>query len=66
MRRRVGVVTGTRAEYGYLRPLLLAIKESSELELRLYVTGMHLSKEHGYSIREIENDGFEITEAPSM
>ncbi|KXH76727.1 MAG: hypothetical protein AM326_06690 [Candidatus Thorarchaeota archaeon SMTZ-45] len=58
--KRIGVVTGTRAEYGYLRPLLYAISNEPTLELRVYASGMHLLKEYGDSIKEIERDGFEI------
>ncbi|MFX1261511.1 MAG: UDP-N-acetylglucosamine 2-epimerase [Promethearchaeota archaeon] len=64
--KRIGVVTGTRAEYGYLRPLLDAIVEEPTMELRLYVSGMHLLKEYGDSIREIERDGFEIARTIDM
>ncbi len=54
------MVTGTRAEYGVLHPILKAIEIRSELELSLVVTGMHLSHEFGYTAREIEADGFKI------
>ena len=64
--KRIGVVTGTRAEYGYLRPLLDAIAKEPTMELRLYVSGMHLLKEYGDSIREIEKDGFKITRTIDM
>ena len=66
MKRSIGVVTGTRAEYGYLRPLIRAIEDDADLELRLYVTGMHLLKEYGHSIMEIEKDGFDIAETIDM
>lgn len=56
--RRICVVTGTRAEYGLLRPVMRAIQRSQQLELRLIVAGMHLSHEFGDTYREIENDGF--------
>ena len=58
--RRIAVVTGTRAEYGILYPVLKAIETRTELKLALVVTGMHLSHEFGYTVREIENDGFSI------
>jgi len=58
--RRVAVLTGTRAEYGILKPVLGAIKSHPKLDLILIVTGMHLSREFGYTVREIEKDGFEI------
>lgn len=59
-KRVIAVTTGTRAEYGFLRPLLKEITKSKKLELRLIVTGMHLSKKYGYTIREIKKDGFKI------
>ncbi|MHA2425490.1 MAG: UDP-N-acetylglucosamine 2-epimerase [Candidatus Thorarchaeota archaeon] len=64
--KRIGVVTGTRAEYGYLRPLLQAIQDESTMELRVYATGMHLLKEYGDSIKEIEKDGFSISKRIDM
>lgn len=58
--RKIAVVTGTRAEYGILKPVLKAIKTHPHLDLALIVTGMHLSKEFGYTIKEIKKDGFKI------
>ena len=66
MTRKIGVVTGTRAEYGYLSPLMQSIKNHNELILRVYVTGMHLLKDQGDSIKEIEEDGFEISSVIDM
>lgn len=59
-KRKICVVTGTRAEYGILQPVLKAIEAKRELELSLIVTGMHLSHEFGYTAKEIEDDGFRI------
>ena len=61
MKRLIAVTTGTRAEYGILRPLLHEINQNKKLGLLLVVTGSHLSKDHGMSIKEIINDGFKIT-----
>ena len=61
MIRKILVTTGTRAEYGILRPVLHAIKNSKKLDLLLIVTGTHLSKKHGYTINEIKNDGLKIS-----
>lgn len=58
--KRIAVVTGTRAEYGILQPVLRAIKARNDLELLLVVTGMHLSHEFGHTVDEIERDGFRI------
>ena len=60
MKRKISVTTGTRADYGILRPVLQAILKSKKLELYLIVTGTHLSKKHGLTINEIKRDGFEI------
>ncbi len=57
---RICVVTGTRAEFGIWMPVLRAIRESKLLELKLVVTGMHLLKAFGETVKEIEQSGFEI------
>ena len=58
--RKVAVVTGTRAEYGLLKPLIKAIDEDASLKLQLLVTGMHLMADFGNTYRQIEEDGFYI------
>jgi GDP/UDP-N,N'-diacetylbacillosamine 2-epimerase (hydrolysing) len=58
--KNIAVVTGTRAEYGLLKPLLYAIKETEDFKLQLLVTGMHLMSEFGSTYHQIEKDGFEI------
>ena len=58
MTRTIAVTTGTRAEYGILRPIIKEINNSKKLKLILIVTGMHLSKKYGYTINEIRKDGF--------
>lgn len=60
--RKIAVVTGTRAEYGLLKNTINRIKESSNLQLELIVTGAHLSEKFGYTINEILEDGFEVDE----
>lgn len=45
MIKKICIVTGTRAEYGLLKPLIKRIKEENQLQLQLLVTGMHLSPE---------------------
>ena len=58
--RKIGVVTGTRADYGLLYWLLKEIQDDSDLQLQLFVTGMHLSPEFGLTYKVIEQDGFHI------
>ncbi len=52
-KRKICVVTGTRAEYGLLYWLMKEIEADSELELQLIVTGMHLSPEFGLTYKEV-------------
>ena len=58
MRRKVCVITGTRAEYGLLRWLMEEIRASAFLQLQVVAAGMHLAPEFGCTYREIERDGF--------
>ena len=60
MKRKICVVTGTRAEYGLMYWLMKEINQTEDLELQLIVTGMHLSHEFGLTYRQIEDDGFKI------
>ena len=62
MKKKILVVTGGRAEYGILKPLLEEIKFSKKLSLNLVVTGTHLSNEFGYTISEIKKDKFSISD----
>lgn len=55
-KRTVLVITGSRAEYGYLRPVLKAILASSSLALRLLVTGMHTQRRYGFTLNGIRKD----------
>jgi len=48
--KKIAVVTGTRAEYGYLKHLMEKIKKESSLKLFPVVTGMHLLPIPGYTL----------------
>lgn len=63
---KICVVTGNRAEYGLLKPLIEKISQDSELELILYVTGAHLSTEYGLTYKEIEKDSFPVARKIEM
>ena len=58
--RRICVVTGTRAEYGLLRPVMRAIERTGGLGLQVLATGMHLARRFGHTVDEIAADGFKI------
>jgi GDP/UDP-N,N'-diacetylbacillosamine 2-epimerase (hydrolysing) len=55
-KRKICIVTGSRAEYGLLYWLLKKIETDQDLELQLIATGMHLSPEFGLTYKEIEKD----------
>lgn len=56
---KVCILTSSRAEYGLLYPTLKAVDESDALDLKLVVTGTHLSHEFGYTLNDILSDGFQ-------
>jgi UDP-hydrolysing UDP-N-acetyl-D-glucosamine 2-epimerase len=58
--KRIAVVTTSRADYSHLYWPLKALTEHPDAELKLIVTGSHLSYEFGHTVREIERDGFPI------
>lgn len=66
MKRKICVVTGTRAEYGLLSNLMKLIQQDTEFELQIIATGMHLSPEFGLTHKQIESDGFQINEKVEM
>lgn len=60
IKKRVGIITGTRAEYGLLKPLMDLIK--NDYDMKVIVTGMHLSPEFGLTYKVIEQEGIKIDE----
>ncbi len=60
-KRSVVVTTGTRADYGILRPILDEITNSKKIDLKLIVTGSHFLKEYGMTVNQIKKDGYQIT-----
>ena len=62
MKKTISVITGSRAEFGLLRNLINELIACDQFEVKLIVTGTHLSKIHGYTLNEILESGFEIYE----
>jgi UDP-hydrolysing UDP-N-acetyl-D-glucosamine 2-epimerase len=60
--RRIAVVTTSRADYGIFRPLLRQLADDADCDLALIVGGMHLAPQYGFTVREIEDDGFTIAD----
>ncbi|MDO6759745.1 UDP-N-acetylglucosamine 2-epimerase [Tamlana sp. 2_MG-2023] len=63
---KICIATGTRAEYGLLKPLMQAIQSEATWQLQLLVTGAHLSPEFGLTYKIIETDGFKIDKKVEM
>lgn len=62
--RKIACITGSRADYGYLRPVMKRIEEDKELELIPIVTGMHHLEKFGHTVDEVKKDFHDIVEVP--
>ena len=56
--RKILFLTGTRADFGKLKPLMLAVEATEGLECQIFVTGMHLMPKYGYTYRQVAREGF--------
>jgi UDP-N-acetylglucosamine 2-epimerase len=56
MSRKILYISGTRADYGLMKPVLGTISTHPRLKLEIIVTGMHLMKEFGMTVNEIYKD----------
>jgi GDP/UDP-N,N'-diacetylbacillosamine 2-epimerase (hydrolysing) len=57
---RIGILTSSRADYGIYLPLLQKIKVDSFFKLEIIAFGTHLSKNYGYTLTDIEKDGYPV------
>ncbi|MBU2490703.1 MAG: UDP-N-acetylglucosamine 2-epimerase (hydrolyzing) [Proteobacteria bacterium] len=64
--KKVCIITGTRAEYGLLAPLMAEVRDDPALELQVVATAAHLAPEFGLTYLEIEADGFPINRKVEM
>lgn len=60
--RHLALVTGSRGEYGYIRPVVKEIQKTGDLDYSLIVTNLHLLPEFGFSVEEIERDRFKVSD----
>ncbi|MFC4817352.1 UDP-N-acetylglucosamine 2-epimerase [Flavobacterium sp. GCM10023249] len=56
--KKILFLTGTRADFGKIKSLIQILESHDEFEVFVFVTGMHLQKEYGYTLLEIERCGF--------
>ena len=66
MKRKICIISGTRAEFGLLSRLMKLVKNHDKLELQIILTGMHLSPEFGLTYKEVEEKGFKIDSKVEM
>jgi UDP-N-acetylglucosamine 2-epimerase (hydrolysing) len=57
--KKILFLTGTRADFGKIKSLIQILEQQEEFEVYVFVTGMHLQKEYGYTLIEIERCNFE-------
>lgn len=60
--KKLAYITGSRAEYGIVKRLLLRLQQDPTIEFSLIVTAMHLSDQYGNTVEIIKQDGFIISE----
>ncbi|MBF0108055.1 MAG: UDP-N-acetylglucosamine 2-epimerase (hydrolyzing) [Magnetococcales bacterium] len=65
-RRTIAIITGSRAEYGLLRPLMTRLRDDPAIHLQVIVTGMHLDPRFGLTVQAILEDGFSVQEQVEM
>lgn len=66
MKRKICIVTGTRADWGLLSPIARELNSRNDVELQIVATNMHLDERYGGTWREIERDGLTITRRVPM
>jgi GDP/UDP-N,N'-diacetylbacillosamine 2-epimerase (hydrolysing) len=62
MTRKIAIITGSRGEYGYIRPIVREILRRPGMDYEIVVTNLHLLPEFGYSVEELKRDGFKISD----
>ncbi len=56
--KKIVFLTGTRADFGKIKSLLQILQKKEAFEPYIFVTGMHLLHEYGYTLIEVEKSGF--------
>jgi GDP/UDP-N,N'-diacetylbacillosamine 2-epimerase (hydrolysing) len=60
--KKLLAITGIRSEYDILFPILDSLRNDPEFEVKLVISGAHLSEIHGNTLKIIETDGFNIAD----
>src|SRR5579871_18634 len=64
--RKILVISGSRGEYGYIRPVIRQIEHEPSLAYEVLATNMHLLPEFGFTVREFERDGIKVAHRPAV
>lgn len=64
--RKICFVTGSRADYGLLNRLMSLVDSDASLKLQIIATNMHLAPEFGFTLNEIQSDGFKVDKKVEM
>ena len=62
MKRKILAITGIRSEYDILYPVIDVLRKDSNFEVKIVVCGAHLTDWHGFTLKQIEKDGFKIAD----
>ena len=57
-KKKIVFLTGTRADFGKIKSLILALSKSKLFDVYIFATGMHMLNKYGYTVCEIEDCGF--------
>ena len=57
---KIFLITSSRADFGLVKNLIFKFKKNSFFDLKIIVTGTHLSKKHGYSFNEIKSEKLKV------
>ncbi len=64
--RRIAFLTGSRGEWGYIRPIIRLIENDPNMDYQIIATNMHMLPQFGNTVNEIERDGFHVIEKMYM
>ncbi|MDA3833904.1 MAG: UDP-N-acetylglucosamine 2-epimerase (hydrolyzing), partial [Spirochaetales bacterium] len=56
--KKILFISGTRADFGKLKPLIRAVDDSPGFDAQIFATGMHMHNKYGLTVLEIEKSGF--------
>jgi UDP-N-acetylglucosamine 2-epimerase (hydrolysing) len=59
MQKKILFLTGTRADFGKLKPLINAVKSCDEFQYQIFATGIHMLAKYGNTVKEIKKSGFD-------